>query len=76
MPSPSQLSIATSSVQRLVKDETSYHKELSQQQSRLGALLTNKDEDENAEFKVKQEVGHGSHCFLFLIYPVNVVHTT
>ncbi|KIN04695.1 hypothetical protein OIDMADRAFT_94955, partial [Oidiodendron maius Zn] len=55
MPSPSQLSIATSSVQRLVKEEASYHRELSQQQSRLDLLLASKGEDENAEFQLKQE---------------------
>lgn len=55
MPPPSQLAIATSSVQRLVKEEASYHKELTQQQARLDKLLASKDEDENAEFQVKQE---------------------
>ena len=64
MPSPSQLSIATSSVQRLVKEEASYHKELSQQQARLDTLLANKDEDENAEFQLKQEVSEGPHSSL------------
>lgn len=61
MPSPSQLSIATSSVQRLVKEEASYHRELSQQQSRLDLLLASKGEDENAEFQLKQEVSKYYH---------------
>jgi len=56
MAPPSQLSIATSSVQRLVKEEGSYHKELTQQETRLEKLLASKDGDENAEYQVKQEV--------------------
>jgi hypothetical protein len=56
MPPPSQLSIATSSVQRLVKEEASYHKELEKQQARLKNLETNPDEDENAEYQLRQEV--------------------
>ncbi|RFU35239.1 hypothetical protein B7463_g1167, partial [Scytalidium lignicola] len=55
MAPPSQLTIATSSVLRLVKEEASYHKELSQQQARLKKLLESKEEDENAEFNLKQE---------------------
>jgi hypothetical protein len=56
MPPPSQLSIATSSVQRLVKEEASYHKELEKQQARLQSLEANPDGDENAEYQLKQEV--------------------
>lgn len=55
MAPPSPLAIATSSVQRLVNEEASYHKELKQQEGRLERLLTNKDEDENAEYQLKQE---------------------
>jgi tubulin-specific chaperone A len=55
MPAPSQLAIATSSVQRLVKEEASYHKELSQQEARFAKLQTNGAGDENAEFQLKQE---------------------
>lgn len=55
MPAPSQLAIATSSVQRLVKEEASYHEELKQQQTRLDKLLANKDDGENAEYQLKQE---------------------
>lgn len=55
---PSQLQIATSSLQRLVKEEASYHKELESQKKRIAELETQKnDEDENREFKLKQEVG-------------------
>jgi tubulin-specific chaperone A len=56
MPPPSQLSIVTSSVQRLIKEEASYHKELEKQQARLQNLEANPDGDENAEFQLKQEV--------------------
>lgn len=56
MAPPSQLAIATGSVQRLVKEESSYYKELTQQESRLAKLIASKDEDENAEFQLKQEV--------------------
>jgi hypothetical protein len=55
MAPPSQLSIATSSVQRLVKEEASYYKELQQQEARLEKALASKDEDENAEYQLKQE---------------------
>lgn len=57
MAPPSQIAIATSSLQRLVKEEGSYHKELKQQETRLEKLVASKDEDENAEFQLKQEVG-------------------
>ncbi|MCJ1383279.1 hypothetical protein MMC17_006392 [Xylographa soralifera] len=52
MAPPSQLSIATSSLVRLVKEESSYHKELQGQLARIENL----DEgDENAEYILKQE---------------------
>jgi hypothetical protein len=60
MAPPSQLAIATGSVQRLVKEESSYYKELTQQETRLAKLLASKDEDENAEFQLKQEVSQNS----------------
>lgn len=57
MPPPSQLAIATSSLNRLVKEEASYHKELEQQQSRIAKLESNPDsENENAEYELRQEV--------------------
>lgn len=61
MPAPSPLSIATSSVQRLVKEETYYHQELASQQVRVDKLegqIKDKsaDLDENAEYTLKQEV--------------------
>ena len=55
MAPPSRLAIATSSLQRLVKEESSYHKELEQQQARLEKLEKDKD-DENAEYLVTQQV--------------------
>ena len=55
MAPPSRLSIATSSLQRLVKEESSYHKELEQQEARIKKLEQG-SEDENAEFQLKQEV--------------------
>jgi tubulin-specific chaperone A len=61
MAPPSQLSIATSSVQRLVKEEASYYKELQQQEARVEKLQASKEEDENAEYQLKQEA---STCFL------------
>lgn len=56
---PSQLSIATSSLQRLVKEESSYHKELEQQEARL-QKLESESGDENAEYMIKQEVSRDS----------------
>ena len=56
MAPPSQLTIYTSAVNRLVKEEASYYKELEQQQARVAKLKQGGDEDENAEFQLKQEV--------------------
>lgn len=56
MPPPSPLSIATGSVLRLVKEETSYQKEMQQQQSRISKLEQGDGADENADFILKQEV--------------------
>ncbi|OTA93642.1 hypothetical protein M434DRAFT_395460 [Hypoxylon sp. CO27-5] len=60
MPAPSPLTIATQSVQRLVKEEKYYRKELTQQSERvkkLEAELKSGGEaaDGNAEFVLKQE---------------------
>jgi tubulin-specific chaperone A len=55
MPAPSKLSIATSSVNRLVKEEASYHKEAEQQEQRIKKLESSSG-DENAEYQLKQEV--------------------
>ena len=59
MPPPSSLSIQTSSLLRLLKEESSYHAELSQQECRLQKLIngpTDSDEAENAEFMIRQQV--------------------
>ncbi|KAF2773628.1 putative tubulin-specific chaperone Rbl2 [Teratosphaeria nubilosa] len=55
MAPPSQLAIATSSLNRLVKEEASYHKEAEQQQARIAKLEQGDQSDENAEFTLKQE---------------------
>lgn len=59
MPPPSQLMIATSSLNRLIKEEASYHKELEQQQASI-AKLEQGGGDENADFQLKQEVCRGA----------------
>ncbi|KAI4730317.1 hypothetical protein E4T49_01788 [Aureobasidium sp. EXF-10728] len=55
MAPPSQLAIATSAVNRLVKEEASYHKELEQQQARIEKLKQASSDEENAEWNLKQE---------------------
>ncbi|GAD99590.1 conserved hypothetical protein [Paecilomyces variotii No. 5] len=57
MAPPSPLSIATSSLQRLVKEEASYHRELQQQEQRVQRLEaeTGPDEDGNREYALNQE---------------------
>ena len=55
---PSQIEIAIASLQRLVKEESSYHKELDQQKARLTKLEAGTSlEDENLDYQIKQEVG-------------------
>ena len=60
MPPPSPLAIATGSVQRLLKEEASYHKELAQQEKELQAneekIKGQSDDDGNASFMLKQQV--------------------
>jgi tubulin-specific chaperone A len=55
MPPPSKLAIATGSVKRLIKEEASYHKEITHQEARIKKLEAG-SEDENAEYQLKQEV--------------------
>ena len=62
MPAPSPLTIATQAVNRLVKEEQYYQKELAQQTERvkkLEAEAANSNDggggDDNAEFMLKQE---------------------
>lgn len=69
MPAPSPLSIATSSVQRLIKEESYYHKELASQQLRVDKLEDqikeqSADLDENSEYVLKQEVCSFIHSFV------------
>jgi len=61
MAPPSQLAIATSAVNRLVKEEASYHKELEQQQARIEKLKQASSDEENAEWNLKQEVCDSNH---------------
>jgi tubulin-specific chaperone A len=61
MVQPSPLAIATSSVQRLVKEESFYHKDQEKQEARIKKLEEDiaaggADLDSNAEYVVKQEV--------------------
>ena len=62
MPPPSPLDIARQSVQRLLKEEKSYQKELAQQERRVSKLEDNiqagNDPDGNADYVLKQEVWH------------------
>ncbi|GAB7322885.1 hypothetical protein MBLNU13_g05435t1 [Cladosporium sp. NU13] len=56
MPAPSQLAIATSVLNRLIKEEKSYHKELEQQNVKIAKLEAGEDADnENAEFILRQQ---------------------
>lgn len=56
------LSIATGSVNRLVKEEASYHKEQQEQEKRIKNLEAQENtgdsvEDDNREYTLRQEVG-------------------
>ncbi|OAA73230.1 Tubulin binding cofactor A [Cordyceps fumosorosea ARSEF 2679] len=60
MPAPSPLAITTSSVQRLLKEEASYHKELAEQQKTVQDLEAKlkaggADDDGNEAFMLKQQ---------------------
>ena len=55
MPPSSKLRVQTSALQRLIKEEASYHKELEQQESRITKLQSNPSDD-NAEYTLNQEV--------------------
>ncbi|KAM0203790.1 hypothetical protein ACHAPA_006275 [Fusarium lateritium] len=59
MPPPSQLAIATSSVNRLLKEEASYHKEVEQEEAKIKSLKekidSGADKDENASYMLKQQ---------------------
>ena len=73
MAPPSSLQIATSSLQRLIKEKASYHKELEQQNARISKLEAQRDSGEaeekgmegNREFVLGQEVCFGPFLSLF-----------
>ena len=79
MPAPSQLAIATSVLNRLIKEEKSYHKELEQQNVKIAKLEAGEDADnENAEFILRQQVSgitenRFSHLRLFFLICFDVV---
>lgn len=56
MPPPSQLAIAASALNRLIKEEASYHAEFESQQKRIAKLEADQGNDENAEYTLRQEV--------------------
>lgn len=63
MAPPTPLAIATSSVNRLLKEEASYHKEVEQEEASIKALKEKiesgqDDEDGNGKYMLKQQVGH------------------
>lgn len=72
MPAPSPLAITTSSVQRLLKEEASYHKELADQEKTVQALEakfnagSTPDDDGNEAFMLKQHVSFSRVAFFFL----------
>jgi len=60
---PTQIQIAMGSLERLLKEEKSYYKELDQQQARIARLEKGEgdvDED-NKDFQLKQEVRELTH---------------
>lgn len=67
----SPLSIATSAVVRLVKEENSYRKELEQQEEHIKRFEGEQGgSDENREYLIKQEVRvlHGNHELFCSVY--------
>lgn len=56
MPPPSALGIKTSSVVRLIKEESSYHNELASAKRSLEKMLEGEDPD---EYALKQQVSQG-----------------
>ncbi|RKF76795.1 Tubulin-specific chaperone A [Golovinomyces cichoracearum] len=55
MTSPSVLIISISALQRLIREEASYHRELSIQEARVKRLSDEQDRDEYQEWNLKQE---------------------
>lgn len=69
MPPPSQLVIATGSVNRLLKEEASYHKEVEEEEAKIKALKEKIDsganDDENASYMLKQQVSPKAFTVVF-----------
>ena len=59
MAPPSKLTIQTQAVQRLLKEESSYHKEQEAQVGRIQKLEGGEEGGENRDFMLKQEVSVG-----------------
>lgn len=79
MAPPTPLAVATSSVQRLVKEEAYYHKDLASQQARIAKLekdIAEKsaDLDENADYVLKQEVCNPPPISLFTSFSNIIRH--
>ena len=76
MPRPSELAIHTAALTRLVKEESSYRKELAEQEARLknlesgGGATAEAEEEGNREFALRQEVSNGP---LFCSCAISVV---
>jgi hypothetical protein len=75
MPPPSPLAIATSSLQRLVKEEASYYKELEKQEARLKKIEESTEEDENREYTLKQEVSLPPILYIHTFPPIQFLKT-
>jgi hypothetical protein len=72
MPSPTPLAVATASIQRLVKEESFYHKELEGQKTRVANLeqtIAAGTDDKNAEYVLRQEVGYIFSLMSLTTYP-------
>jgi tubulin-specific chaperone A len=64
---PSQLAIATGVVNRLVKEEKSYHQEAEEQKGRIAKLEQGDSSDENHEFTLRQEVSFQLCLDIFVV---------
>ena len=65
---PTPLGIATSSINRLLKEESSYKTELSNQETRLEKLKAGGGDPDNVEFQLKQEVSVSIDKYPFLSF--------
>lgn len=63
-PPPSQLSIATSSLQRLVREEASYHRELEMQRKSIARLEERKEAENKNGNEDEEEEEEGNREFL------------